>query len=314
MIDSVSDFLTAPTLPFAARLTAVLLLAFPPLVQQVEIGSLAALLVRIHRLVLALAVIFGPVLVHPLLWLVVAVIHFTWLARAYDIADNHHYLEAYWCTALAAALYVGGDAGGSILARNALLLVGLPFLLSVVWKVVSRTYRNGGFFVFTMISDVRLGAFAYIVAGVPAQKIAAYRRAVHNVRSGVSEVEYLDIPPSLRRTALLLTWWVVVIETAVGVAFLVPVDELRIWQLALLLAFALTTYVLVPIATFSNILLLMLAVATADPTWRAIILVTLGFLTVAGVIGDKLSAAYQRIGRKALDAKGEPSAVGVTTA
>ena len=66
--------------------------------------------------------------------------------------------------------------------------------------------------------------------------------------------------------------------------------------------------------SFSNILLLMLAVSTPDPTWRAAILVTLCFLTVAGVIGDKLSAWYQRIGRRALDAKDEPSAVGLTTA
>ncbi len=294
MTETLSELLNAPTLTFAPIATAALLLAFPPFAQYSETGTLAELLARVYRLALVIAVTVEPVLAHPVFWLLVTCVHFLWIASAYAIADNHHYLEGYWCCALVVALYVGGDAGNAILTRNAMLLVALPFLFSVIWKLASATFRNGSFFVYQLLVDPRFGALSHLLARATAERMMAFARARRSVIFGASDRESIEIPAAFRRVALFMTWWTVAIESAIAVAFLAPVEHLHWWQLGPMIVFAITTYVFVPITTFSNILLLMLAVSTNDPGLRALILSILCIMTIAMFLGSKSAAGYQK--------------------
>jgi hypothetical protein len=287
-------FLNSPTLVLGPQLTAVLFLAFPPWRQWEEHGTWTDFIGRVYRLLLIVSLWVDAMVLSPWFWLCIASIHFAWIVKAYAIADNHRYLEGYWCLAIAVALMVGGPDGGRLLARNALLLIGLAFLCATVWKLASHRYRDGSFFTRILITDARFGAIAHLFGGLSAQRRAAHLSAIQRIRSGAATYEQVDVPSSLRRLALTLTWWTVVIEAVIAAAFVAPVDALQVWQLGLLLLFAVTTYVLVPVQTFGNILLLMLVVSADTAATRAVILGTLLGMTVATFLGGRLTLLYTR--------------------
>src|SRR5262245_52719796 len=85
------------------------------------------------------------VLVAPGTWLAVALLTAARLVVEWPLPDNHIYLLAYWCLAVAIGLALPDP--GATLARSSRLLVGLAFACAVVWKVgLSEDYRDGRFF------------------------------------------------------------------------------------------------------------------------------------------------------------------------
>jgi hypothetical protein len=103
-------------------------------------------------------------LMHPALWIGLALLKGARVIADWPLSDNHAYLLYYWCLACGLALY--SDDPRAALARNGRWLIGLVFLWASFWKLAgSGEYASGLFFRVTLLTGPRLEGFARIVGG-----------------------------------------------------------------------------------------------------------------------------------------------------
>jgi hypothetical protein len=241
----------------ALRLTLLLLLLRP-----VGSGWL-----RPSLLSLAVAGLLLPgALRHPALWLALALLA-AWRAfSGWPLADNHAYLLAYWCLAVALALHA--EDPQRALAWNGRALVGLAFALATLWKLLSPDYLDGRFFRVALVEDRRLERFATALGGIEPDALRARREFLaQHVDAAGRAVDAPAEPPRLRQLARVATWLTLALEAAVAAAFLAPLGR-RVWlRHALLLLFCATTYAIAPVESFGWLLLAMGA-AQCEPDAR----------------------------------------------
>jgi hypothetical protein len=209
------------------------------------------------------------VLVAPLTWIALAVLVTARLVIEWPLPDNHTYLLAYWCAAVAIALAI--PEAGATLARSSRLLIGLAFACAVVWKLgLSDDYRDGRFFRVTLLTDERFADAARLIGGLSPAQLDENRRFLTPPPHGAELLHppRLVEPPRLRAFAWLATWCGVALEAGVAAAFLVPAAGWRVrLRHVVLLAFCAVTYAVAPVAGFGWLLLVM-GLATAEPAGR----------------------------------------------
>jgi hypothetical protein len=189
------------------------------------------------------------------------------LVLDWPMADNHAYLLCWWTLAIAIALR--SMEPSALLATTARRLVGLVFAFATLWKVaLAPDFLDGRFVRVQLVTDDRLAPVATAIAGLTPAGLGALRAYVsQHVDGAALSAAPAPQPERLRRTATIITWTIVVLEAALALAFLVP-PGCRIGRVrdALLLLFALGTYVVVaPVGGFGW-LLLALGTAQAERT------------------------------------------------
>jgi hypothetical protein len=241
----------------ALRLTLLLLLLRP-------VGSGA---LRPSILALAVAGLLVPRLLrHPALWLALAGLLAWRVIADWPMADNHAYLLAYWCLAVALARLT--DDPPRVLAWNGRALIGLAFAFATLWKLLSPDYLDGRFFRVTLVEDERLERVATTLGGVDRDALLARRAFVAGRPGGAALASAApEEPARLRALALAATWLTLALEAAVALAFLAPLGRLRPLRHALLLAFCAATYAIAPVVGFGWLLLAM-GVAQCPPGAR----------------------------------------------
>jgi hypothetical protein len=172
--------------------------------------------------------------------------------------DNHRYLIMYWCFGLCCA-FSTADPRRAV-ALNARLLIGLCFLFAVVWKVAAGQYADGSFMHFTMLADERFRNVAEFFGGIDSQKFTYNQTALTHLvggERGLQSVTLMDTP-QLRQVALIVSWWTILIEGLVALAFLWPGERgLARFRDALLLVFLVTTYAVATVVGFGWVLVIM---------------------------------------------------------
>src|ERR1700754_5072931 len=125
----------------------------------------------VRPLILALAglaLVLPRVLRSPATWYALAVLVAARIVADWPLPDNHIYLLAYWC--LAVALALGACGGARTLLGSSRLLIGLAFLLAVVWKAaLSPDYTDGRFFRVTLLTDERFADAGLLFRGLSAE-------------------------------------------------------------------------------------------------------------------------------------------------
>jgi hypothetical protein len=220
--------------------------------------------IRAPLLVLALFGLVWPrALRRPALWLALTALTGARVILDWELADNHAYLLAYWCLAIALAL--GGSDAQRDLATSGRLLVGLVFLFAVLWKgVLAPDFADGRFFGVNLILDPRFEPLARRVGGVDPAQLDALRAFLrtHADLAAPGSLAGPEIPQRLMQLACALTFWTLAIESALAAAFLWP--RLARLRDPLLLIFCATTYPVIGIEDFGWLLLAM-GVAQAEP-------------------------------------------------
>jgi hypothetical protein len=305
-VAELNELLAGPTLRWMPLLTLVMLLADHPWRKYMLVGTASELFGRACITATVVGLLFGDVAASSWFWYALSACHAAWIISVYSSADNHDYLWAYWCLALAVALQTGGTAGEGLIARNAELLIGLCFGIAVCAKLLSNRYRDGSFFAWQLVDDPRFLALASTVGGLTAPVRRKHIVARRSVQCGVSTREYAPVPGRLRRLAFVLTWWTIAIEGTIAIAFLAPGNSLSGWSPAVpvdwvrvgaLSVFAVTTFTFVAVPAFGQILLLMALATTEDQLLRGCLLVlALGLTLLAFVPGlaTRLAFAAQR--------------------
>jgi hypothetical protein len=216
--------------------------------------------VRPAVLALAMLALISPrALKRSSLWGALALLIALRIADDYPLADNHIYLLAYWCLAL--ALASASLCPADALARNSRLLIGLAFAFAVVWKVaLAPDFLDGRFFRVTFQTDPRFEDAAVLIGGLSRDQIRENRNALTALPGGAIP---LDPPavvetPRLRQLATLSTFGILALEAAVSIAMLLPpAGVIPAFSHAVLLTFCGVTYAFAPVAGFGWLLVTM---------------------------------------------------------
>jgi hypothetical protein len=227
-------------------------------------------------LVAALGAVAPSALRAPATWLTLSLLVTVRLVADWPLADNHIYLLAYWCLAIALALRAATPA--ATLARSSRLLIGLAFLCAVLWKgVLSPDYLDGRFFRVTLLTDDRFSGAA-MLTGLSAADLADNRAYLTPLPDGAALLDppTLREPPALRLLGVVATWGGLVLEGAVAILFLWPSPRRTVVAVshAAIVTFCVATYALAPVAGFGWLLLAM-GQASVDPAargWRRVYL------------------------------------------
>jgi hypothetical protein len=207
----------------------------------------------------AIALLLPGYLRQPHLWIALTVLAALRVLLNWPMADNHAYLLCYWCLAVALAFISHNPQ--ACLAVNGRLLIGLAFVCATLWKVVlSPDYLDGRFFRVILITDLRFEPLALLAGGLTPELLESLRQFVTQHVDG-QLVEASDVPQEpacFLWLASIMTWWTVLLEGVIAVAFLWPVEcRITKWRDALLLLFCATTYVVAPVEGFGWLLLAM---------------------------------------------------------
>jgi hypothetical protein len=272
MMADLRGLLSEPAIAWAPRLTALSLLASRPWHQHEPPGTLPQFLGNVYLLLLVAALLSQEIAASPAFWFFLTGIHFLWILASYSFSDNHRYLEGYWCLAIAVSLWTGGAESSRYLALDAQYLIGLCFLFSIFWKAISPSFRNGSFFVERLLFDQRFLSIAVWAGGLSPKTHLKHWEARRRMRSGRSDWLQVRVPTRLIKTGVVLAWWTLSIEGINAILFLLPFPNLELGRVLALGIFAGSTYFLIPIHTFGQLLLLMLSVATRDVQLRMVVL------------------------------------------
>lgn len=187
-------------------------------------------------------------------WWAVATLMTGWFFLEWPVLDNHVALSVYWAIAVAIALST--KDWPPTLAVTGRWSIVTVFALAVFWKLVSPDFLSGDFFEWTLLVDPRFSPIAQVL-GVSGDALVANRELV-----AIGQTGTLVSSGLVQTAAMVLTIGTMIVESAVG--FLWALGEragnLRHWALA---AFAIITYVMVPVAGF-GFMLLVIAVATVN--------------------------------------------------
>jgi hypothetical protein len=135
---------------------------------------------------------------------------------------------------------------------NSRLLIGGVFVAAVLWKLLSGDFLNGSFMTFTLLLDSRFAGFADWATGVGQEALAQNGLQLRRVMMGHIEAAELASAPGISIAAMLLTWYTVLIEGAVAVAFLAPKSS-WLWRRrnAMMVIFVATVYSIATVIGFA---------------------------------------------------------------
>jgi hypothetical protein len=216
---------------------------------------------RIPIRAMALAALFLPRLRHNILfWCVVFGTLLHGAIVNWHATDNHQFLIAYWCLAVAVSLVVA-DRDGT-LRLNARLLIGLSFSFAVAWKLISPDFTSTSFFSFTLL-EPRFAHVAQTVGAISPHEWKANRHAMAELLRYDSDLNTVALhsTPRIQELAALMTIWALLTEILVAVSFLAPErSAIGRWRDLFLLIFMLSLYWIAPVIGFAWILAVMGAV------------------------------------------------------
>jgi hypothetical protein len=264
----------ADAFALAARLGCLVLVLDPPLHWFERVPLFAAA---------GAALLVPAALRSRALWLLLTALASGPLVWGWPFPDNHDYLTALFCLAVACAL--ASDAPGRALARSARGLVGVTFAFAILWKVaLSPDFLDGTFFRVTLLTDHRFENLAVLLGGMTWTQWESNSAAIDAFLAGEAAAwpaaGFVE-PPRLVLLAQAATAYTVLLEAWVAVAFLAPRGaRLARSRDAALLLFLVTTYPFATVRGFGWILAT-LGLAQCAPSSRA---TRLAYLASAALI------------------------------
>lgn len=219
---------------------------------------------RISMLLLCLAMAALPnLLTSWKMWYFMAVVQGATLFMHWESADNHRYLFAYGCLALASAYSLPIHQQKRALAFSAKLLIGLCMAFAIYWKVSTHSYMDGSFFHYSLLTDDRFEHVTCALGSISSQLLGDNRELEQLLMYGhlrgieISSISLSDTS-QIGVLSQFLTWWTILIEGALAIVFLLPnCRMLSVARNCLLLLFAGSTYAVANVIGFGWVLMVL---------------------------------------------------------
>ena len=177
------------------------------------------------------------------------------LMENWQTIDNHKYLMTYW--ALACALCVSVRNSEEVLSWNGRILIGLAFAFAAVWKILPGEFLDGSFFHGLFLTDGRFYGFSMLAGGLDGEVIKENFGLMKRLLSspGAKAAVVLSSSPRLEFIAWVASYWVLLVEGSIAIAFLIPLRMPRVETVRhlILMLFVCTTYVLAPVDRFPSL-------------------------------------------------------------
>ncbi len=215
------------------------------------------------------ALVLRPLMRNPLLWLGLVGVLALAYTESWAQQNNHDFLKLYWCLGVGVSL-LALDAMKAVRV-NARLLIGLCFLFATLWKVLSPDYMSGAFFNYFLLQDTRFWMLSEYVVGLDASALMQDRieRVVYTEFGDPTGSLVVPFAADVLWLSPLMTWWTVLIEGAVALAFLLPTRfRFAKWRDAVLLVFIFSTYFVAPILYFAWLITAMGLIQCERETFR----------------------------------------------
>ena len=192
---------------------------------------------------------------HKIIWVLLALIFIIKTIDNWWVQDNHLFVNTYWAVTVAFALSF--KEVPKVLAENARIMLGLVFLFATIWKFLSPDFISSAYFHYTFLTDVRFMEETKIVAGLSRADIVSNISAMSKIASESEAVSNtLQSNASIAMAAKFVTWHTIMIESLLAILFLIPLRfKLSRYRNYLLILFALTTYLAMPIHSFAWLLI-----------------------------------------------------------
>ena len=177
------------------------------------------------------------------------------LMENWQTIDNHKYLMTYW--ALACALCVSVRNSEEVLSWNGRILIGLAFAFAAVWKILPGEFLDGSFFHGLFLTDGRFYGFSMLAGGLDGEVIKENFGLMKRLLSspGAKAAVVLSSSPRLEFIAWVASYWVLLVEGSIAIAFLIPfrMPGVETVRHLILMLFVCTTYVLAPVDRFPSL-------------------------------------------------------------
>jgi hypothetical protein len=217
----------------------------------------------------------------PTFWFTIAAVQASRNFAVWTTVDDHIILVNYWCLAIGFSLLSPQPLDN--LSLNGRLLIGLTFLFASLWKTTSAEYIDSSFFKYCLLLDDRFLYVTKALGGLTSTQLAENYSMVALLREPTSSLTEVALHSStiVDSLSVFLTWWTLAIEWTVAVAFLFgrPTILARIRNLVLLL-FAASTYLVVPVGGFGTTLMVLGFAQCGDAEPRARKALVMGFYTL----------------------------------
>jgi hypothetical protein len=245
---------------------------------------------------LAVIMLLGPRLLESgVAWAAVFAVLVIGLVATWPVSENNRYLDAYWVLACCLAAGLPVEQRERLLAVNGRLLIGMTFTLAATQKLLRGEYLDGTFMHGLVLWDDRFRTVGKLLGGLEGKDIATNLQLKSALSFMPSLVESVAVVTTdrLRTATLFLGWFVLALETAVGLSFLLPGPRwLTRWRHAFLFLFVLPTYLLAHVSHFGLILAIMgFAQCPAEQRGlKVAYLLVFAFLCFADLTGPALLA------------------------
>ena len=227
-----------------------------------------------------LALVRAPLLHDPRFWLAICAGQAVRNWTAWMLLDDHIYVANYWTLAIALALM--SQETQRVLSHHGRWLIALIFLFATAWKAMSSEYTSGAFFEYTLLLDDRFLPLAKL-CGLSGPQLAENYHHMAAMRDPDLAIAGFELNSSsrLQGLAYLLTWWTVIIEGAIAVCFFcASIPIFRAIRNPLLLLFAATTYLPVPVGGFCTTLMVLGLAQCGENERRSRIAYAIGFFVI----------------------------------
>jgi len=202
-----------------------------------------------------LGILIPFLLRNKILWYLLSLLFVLKTIQNWWIQDNHLFVNTYWVLTIAFSLSMNEPQ--KVLRENARMMIGLIFLFATVWKIISPDFISGAYFHYSFLTDLRFWEESKIFGGLTLAEMKSNIAKVDQASAGGMGTAKLITNPQIMMVTRIITWHTALIESLLAILFLLPDQwKLTSYRNYLLIIFALTTYLTMPIHSFSWLLII----------------------------------------------------------
>ena len=212
----------------------------------------------------------------PIIWFILASMMTFRLFDFWYPVKQSYILIVFWCWSLAlVTLFESVELKKKMLALSGRLFLCLSMGFASIQKFLSPDFLSGGFFEYVLLTDLRFSHVVELFGGdlsLLKRNTIALRKITHFFPEGSSNlmtpIKDLYCPRLLPLLAKTMTWWTFIVESLIGLSFMLNRRSTDILGHILLFIFIIAVYTNVPHVISFGIIIMIFGISISHPSWH----------------------------------------------